>query len=209
MKQAIQFGAGNIGRSFMGAILERTGWHFTFADVVEPIVDAINAQKHYTVHILDHECYDWEITNISAVNSAGPDIAPAIAQCDLITTAVGPLVLPKIAVTIAQGIQAGIAAGNRSPMNVICCENGLHIIMTPICWCAGSLSSWAFEFRRSTMSSSLDLMNISATAFCICAVLPIKPSSCTTTRNPAKVCLSIIVIAMPPGRRARTRITTA
>ena len=126
MKQAIQFGAGNIGRGFMGAILERAGWHVTFADVVEPIVDAINAQKHYTVHILDHECYDWEITNISAVNSAGPDIAPAIARCDLITTAVGPLVLPKIAVTIAQGIRTRIAAGNTEPMNVICCENGLR-----------------------------------------------------------------------------------
>lgn len=126
MKQAIQFGAGNIGRGFMGAILERSGWHVTFADVVEPIVDAINTQKHYTVHILDQECYNWEITNISAVNSAGPDIAPAIAQCDLITTAVGPLVLPKIAVTIAQGIQARIAAGNKEPMNIICCENGLR-----------------------------------------------------------------------------------
>lgn len=126
MKQAIQFGAGNIGRGFMGAILERSGWHVTFADVVEPIVEAINTQKHYTVHILDQECYDWEITNISAVNSAGPDIAPAIAACDLITTAVGPLVLPKIAVTIAQGIQARIAAGNTAPMNIICCENGLR-----------------------------------------------------------------------------------
>ena len=126
MKQAIQFGAGNIGRGFMGAILERSGWHVTFADVVEPIVDAINTQKHYTVHILDQECYNWEITNISAVNSAGPDIAPAIAQCDLITTAVGPLVLPKIAVTIAQGIRSRIAAGNKEPMNIICCENGLR-----------------------------------------------------------------------------------
>ena len=126
MKQAIQFGAGNIGRGFMGAILERAGWHVTFADVVEPIVEAINAQKHYTVHIMDRNCYNWEITNISAVNSAGPDIAPAIARCDLITTAVGPLVLPKIAAAIAQGIQARIAAGNTEPMNIVCCENGLR-----------------------------------------------------------------------------------
>lgn len=51
----------------------------TFADVVDSIVDAINTRKHYTVHILDQNCYDWEITNISAVNSTGSDIAPAIA----------------------------------------------------------------------------------------------------------------------------------
>ena len=38
MKQAIQIGAGNIGRGFMGALLEQAGWHVTFADVVESII---------------------------------------------------------------------------------------------------------------------------------------------------------------------------
>ena len=120
------FGAGNIGRGFIGALLERSGWHVTFADVVESIIEGINTQKHYTVHILDQVCHDWEIRNISAVSSAGDKIAPAIAECDLITTAVGPLVLPKIAKTIAQGIQARMNAGNHQPMNIVCCENGLR-----------------------------------------------------------------------------------
>ena len=126
MRQAVMFGAGNIGRGFIGALLERAGWHVTFADVVKPIVDALNSGKGYTVHILDQVCDEWRIENVSAVDSTGPDIAPAIAKCELITTAVGPLVLPKIAVTIAQGIQARIAAGNTEPMNIICCENGLR-----------------------------------------------------------------------------------
>ena len=126
MKQAVMFGAGNIGRGFIGALLERSGWHVTFADVVESIINGINEQKRYAVHILDQECYDWEISNISAVSSIGDQIAPAIVACDLITTAVGPLVLPKIAKTIAEGIRARIAAGKKDPMNVICCENGLR-----------------------------------------------------------------------------------
>ena len=126
MKQAVMFGAGNIGRGFIGALLERSGWHVTFADVVQPLVDALNEGKGYTVHILDQVCDEWEIHNVSAVNSAGDQIAPAIAACDLITTAVGPLVLPKIARTIAEGIRARIAAGNKEPMNVVCCENGLR-----------------------------------------------------------------------------------
>ena len=127
MKQAVMFGAGNIGRGFIGAQLERSGWHVTFADVVEPLLNAINTEKHYTVHILDQVCDNWEITNISAVSSVGPDIVPAIAGCDLVTTAVGPVVIPRIAKPIAEGIKARMAAGNKAPMNVVCCENGIRV----------------------------------------------------------------------------------
>ena len=127
MKQAVMFGAGNIGRGFIGALLERSGWHVTFADVAEPILEAINTQKHYTVHILDQVCNNLEIENISAVSSIGDDIVPAITAADLVTTAVGPLVIPRIAKTIAAGIQARMNAGIKTPMNIICCENGIRI----------------------------------------------------------------------------------
>ena len=120
MKQAVMFGAGNIGRGFIGALLERSGWHVTFADVVEPLLDAINTQKHYTVHILDQVCSELEIRNISAVSSVGPDVVPAIAASELVTTAVGPVVIPRIAKTIADGIRARMSAGNRAPLNIIC-----------------------------------------------------------------------------------------
>jgi len=42
MKQAIQFGAGNIGRGFIGALLSRSGYHVVFADVDNQMVDTIN-----------------------------------------------------------------------------------------------------------------------------------------------------------------------
>ncbi|MDE7245294.1 MAG: mannitol-1-phosphate 5-dehydrogenase [Oscillospiraceae bacterium] len=127
MKQAVMFGAGNIGRGFIGALLERSGWHVTFADVAEPILEAINTQKHYTVHILDQVCNNLEIENISAVSSVGDQIVPAVAEADLVTTAVGPLVIPKIAKPVAEGIKARMNAGCKTPMNVICCENGIRV----------------------------------------------------------------------------------
>lgn len=126
MKQAIQIGAGNIGRGFMGALLEQAGWHVTFADVVESIISEINEKKCYTVHVQDRECAQITIRNIDGVLSNSPEFLEKIAQCDLITTAVGPRVLPIIAKSIAAGIQARMAAGNTAPMNVICCENGLR-----------------------------------------------------------------------------------
>ena len=126
MKQAIQIGAGNIGRGFIGALLEQAGWHVTFADVVEPIINALNAEHRYTVHILDREPGEITVENVDGVFSNRPEFARQVAQCDLITTAVGPNVLPVIAKSIAGGIQARMAAGNKAPMNVVCCENGLR-----------------------------------------------------------------------------------
>ena len=126
MKQAIQIGAGNIGRGFIGALLSQAGWHVTFADVVEPIIDALNRDHGYTVHILDKDPGEIAISNVDGVISTSPEFAQRVAQCDLITTAVGPNVLPIIAKSIAAGIQARKAAGNTEPMNVVCCENGLR-----------------------------------------------------------------------------------
>jgi mannitol-1-phosphate 5-dehydrogenase len=38
----VQFGAGNIGRSFIGQIFCRAGWEVVFIDVDEKIVSLLN-----------------------------------------------------------------------------------------------------------------------------------------------------------------------
>ena len=61
MKQAIMFGAGNIGRGFIGLLLEQAGYHVRFADVNMQIIDAINQHGSYTVHVVDEACTDIEL----------------------------------------------------------------------------------------------------------------------------------------------------
>ena len=170
MKEAIMFGAGGIGRGFIGALLEKSGWHVTFADVVESIIDEINSRKHYQVHILDRECEDWDISNVSAVLSTGDEIVRCIAKCDLITTAVGPLVAPKIAVPIAAGIKARMADGNKEPMNVVCCENGLRTTTR--------LKGFVFEHLNEEEQAFADAY----IGFADCAVDRICPKSPWTRR---------------------------
>ncbi|MCI8422645.1 MAG: mannitol-1-phosphate 5-dehydrogenase [Lawsonibacter sp.] len=127
MKQAIMIGAGNIGRGFIGALLEKSGWHVTFADVAENLISAINQRKSYTVHIQDRKCAQWTVENISGISSAGPELVEAIAgDCQLITTAVGLRILPIVAKPIAAGIQARKAAGNTQLLNVVACENAVR-----------------------------------------------------------------------------------
>lgn len=125
MKKAVQFGAGNIGRGFIGAVLAQAGWQVIFADVVKNIVDAINDKRKYTVHVLDEKKFDLEISGVSAVDSSSDDVLEAIASADLITTAVGLNILPRIAGTLASGIRFRMKKGIESPLDIIACENGI------------------------------------------------------------------------------------
>ncbi|WP_297713745.1 mannitol-1-phosphate 5-dehydrogenase [Clostridium sp.] len=125
MKKAIQFGAGNIGRGFIGALLSKAGYHVVFADVNKEIIEKINEDKFYTIHVMDVECTEEKIENISGVISTSDDILKEIVESEIITTAVGPVVLPRIAPTIAKGIQLRKEAGLKSFLNIIACENAI------------------------------------------------------------------------------------
>ncbi|WP_026790014.1 mannitol-1-phosphate 5-dehydrogenase [Pleomorphomonas oryzae] len=124
--RAIHFGAGNIGRGFIGKILADAGWAVTFADVNETLVGLIKRDGRYPVDIVGSGSRREEVTGVTAVSSIGEDIVALIASADLVTTAVGPAVLPKIAPAIARGLEARVAAGNHAPLNIIACENTIR-----------------------------------------------------------------------------------
>ncbi len=126
MKKAVQFGAGNIGRGFIGALLSQSGYQVVFADVVDAVIDKINEDKTYTVHIMDVECEDQKLENICGVNSTKPEAVDEIATADLVTTAVGLVILPRIAPTIAKAIEKRMEMGVKEPMNMIACENAIR-----------------------------------------------------------------------------------
>ena len=126
MKQAIMFGAGNIGRGFIGLLLERAGYHVKFADVVAPLVEEINRRGEYVVHVVADQCTDETVKNISAISSLDPVLTEEIVKSDIITTAVGLTILPRIAPNIAAGIQARRAAGVTEPLHIIACENAIR-----------------------------------------------------------------------------------
>ncbi len=123
MKNAVHFGAGNIGRGFIGKLLADAGIKVIFADVNETVVKLLAEKQQYQVKVVGTECQVDTVTNVSAVNSTSSDIIKCLATTDLVTTAVGPTVLNIIAKTIANGIVARFEAENDTPLNVIACEN--------------------------------------------------------------------------------------
>ncbi|ENE9286897.1 mannitol-1-phosphate 5-dehydrogenase [Vibrio cholerae] len=122
-KNAVHFGAGNIGRGFIGKLLADADIAVTFADVNEPLVDQLSHQQAYKVKVVGSECKMETVSHVTAVNSASEALIERIITTDLVTTAVGPTVLDIIAKTIAKGLSARFAAGNTQPLNVIACEN--------------------------------------------------------------------------------------
>lgn len=123
MKNAVHFGAGNIGRGFIGKLLADAEVEVTFADVDVPLVDQLSHKQEYKVKVVGTECQIDTVTHVTAVNSASEDVIDRIVKTDLVTTAVGPNVLDIIAKTIAKGIAKRSEAGNDAPLNIIACEN--------------------------------------------------------------------------------------
>ncbi|BFZ64414.1 hypothetical protein YB2330_005557 [Saitoella coloradoensis] len=121
-KHAVHFGAGNIGRGFIGPLLAQSGYHVTFADVQDEVIDALNKKDTYTVHILDQKKQKEEIGNVSGVKSTDDDALDAIAEADIVTTSVGPEVLKRIAPAIAKGISKR-RERKKDDLNIIACEN--------------------------------------------------------------------------------------
>ena len=122
--KAVMYGAGNIGRGFIGMLFSASGYEVTFIDVAEKLIDALNREKTYPVRIVSNEGFeDIDVERICAVNGNNTEAAAqAIAEADIMATAVGGNILKYIVPNLAAGIRRRIQAGG-SPLNIIICEN--------------------------------------------------------------------------------------
>ncbi|HEL2384254.1 TPA: mannitol-1-phosphate 5-dehydrogenase [Streptococcus suis] len=125
MKQAVHFGAGNIGRGFIGEILFENGFEIAFVDVNETIIDALNQRHSYKIEIAEEGQRHIAVSGVRGINNRlnPEEVVTAISTADLVTTAIGPNILPFIAGLVAQGIEARRQAGNTQPLDVLACEN--------------------------------------------------------------------------------------
>ncbi|NWQ44480.1 mannitol-1-phosphate 5-dehydrogenase [Bacillus sp. EB106-08-02-XG196] len=121
---AVHFGAGNIGRGFIGNLLFHSGYETCFVDVNREIVDLLNEKKEYRVVLAEPSQEEVLVGNVRAINSAlNPEkVIAAIAEADLVTTAIGPNILPLIANLIADGLRKRVSVSDK-PLNIIACEN--------------------------------------------------------------------------------------
>ena len=121
----LQIGAGNIGRSFVGALFSRAGWNLVFADTNGGLVRLLNERRYYDVVIKedgreDRRCRIGPVRAIDA--RAGGLLAGEIAACDLLSVSVGKDALPKLVEPLAAALSERSVRG-RPPLTVIIAEN--------------------------------------------------------------------------------------
>jgi len=121
--KSIHFGAGNIGRGFIGKLLADANIKVTFADVDEKVINLLNTLNTYNVKVVGAECKTEVVSGVNAINSTSDALVDLISETDLITTAVGPNVLVIIASKLAQGLTLRFNADNEQFLNIIACEN--------------------------------------------------------------------------------------
>lgn len=122
--KAVHFGAGNIGRGFIGLLLSRAGYQVEFIEIDEERIALLNERRQYTVTLANEEAEATVVRHVSAINGKELDrVAQSIAAADVVTTAVGVTFLKYVAKGIAKGIEMRCQQEEAKPLAIIACEN--------------------------------------------------------------------------------------
>ena len=157
--KAVHFGAGNIGRGFVGLLLHDAGYEVVFADVNAELIDALAASDRYTVHEVGEGARDRVVDRYRALNSQADAAALAaeLTTADVVTTAVGPTILRFIAPHVLQALRERPA--DAAPIAVMACENAIDatsLLRDEVAALAGPDEWLALERRAVFANTAVD-----------------------------------------------------
>lgn len=127
-ERIVVFGAGNIGRSFVGQIFSRAGFNVVFVDLDQELVAALNKNHCYTVIHRDPSGGEeaLEIGPVSAVDGRDhTNVADVLVGTRYVATSVGAAALPKVLPILAKEMERRIREERVSAtaMDIILAEN--------------------------------------------------------------------------------------
>ena len=128
MKKLLLFGAGKIGRSFIGQVFGKSGYEIVFADIDQKVVDLLNTACCYKIFIRDNNHPEKEeeylVENISAIHlSVKESVIKNIIDSDIIVLSVGKRGLLSLAELLAEGIRERYRIREEQPIDIILAEN--------------------------------------------------------------------------------------
>lgn len=124
--KAVHFGAGNIGRGFIGQILHQNGFELCFVDTNAELIQQLNQDGGYSIEIIDDHASTDFIDQVTALNSLTETekVIAMIEETDILTTSVGANNLVRIAPTIAKGLSKRFE--QKRSINILANENVIN-----------------------------------------------------------------------------------
>lgn len=124
-KLFVQWGGGNIGRSFIAQVFSRAGYRIVIIDINQALVDALNLHGSYTIEtVFDQEVHHLLIEDVSAVHASDQDaINEAVRDADLLGISVGRGAWPHIAPSLAKAIVQRHIHKPADALDIILAEN--------------------------------------------------------------------------------------
>ena len=124
-RQGLVFGAGAVGRGFIGEILSDAGWRVVFVDASPELVAALQQGEYPHDTVSSAGTVHKMVKGCTAIAAQDRDaVRAAVASSDVVFTSVGARNLPHIADSLAAGLADRHRAGSRA-IDVFLAEN-LH-----------------------------------------------------------------------------------
>jgi mannitol-1-phosphate 5-dehydrogenase len=122
--QIVIFGAGKIGRSFIGQLFGSGGYQVVFVDVDQPVIDGLNQKGCYRVIIKGEKEEEIIVPNVRAIQALDKEkVIEAVSTAGILAISVGKNALEKIIPVIAAGLLQRDANNPGTPIDIILAEN--------------------------------------------------------------------------------------
>jgi mannitol-1-phosphate 5-dehydrogenase len=122
MAIVVQFGAGAIGRGFLGQLWAEAGYETVFVDVDSSLVDALNRHRSYPLSLVTNETTEHlTISPVRALSTRQTDaVLAALAECAFAAVSIGPHVFETIEHFFVPCLFRRM---RQEPLNVVVAEN--------------------------------------------------------------------------------------
>lgn len=124
-KKLVLFGAGKIGRSFIGQLFSRGGYEVVFIDVAKRIIDELNLRRSYSVIIKSDKGEEvLKIENVRGIHvSDESEVIKELATAGIAAVSVGLNGFETVIPLLAKGLLSRQNEGNKNPLDIIIAEN--------------------------------------------------------------------------------------
>lgn len=124
-RNIVIFGAGKIGRSFIGQLFGKAGYHLVFVDMDMALVKELKQRGSYPVIIKGAQSEEKiTINNVSAIHALDMEaIIESICKADIMAVSVGKGALAKVAKVVSLGLQERERRRPGKIIDIILAEN--------------------------------------------------------------------------------------